>query len=532
MKKVVLVNPLIIQYSPKPYPPHNLLYLAAALVGRQDVSVEIVDYNVGDHVERFLRDSDVLFFGLGTQSGSQLRSAEAISRRIRNQANGVPIVWGGIHPTLAPAETIKEDYVDVVVRGEGELALNQLVDAYLRGQELEHVKGLMYKEPRSGKGLSRITDTGSADPVDLDNLQPLPFGLLDLAQYHTDILWGITSRSCPYRCNFCVAAALEERWHAMSPEKIVEYVSHGIEQLRPNGVYFMDYNFFFDESRVRRMAELFLEQDIELPWIAQITGSSASKLLPDTMEILRRSGCVTLVTGQDGAKTLMRKVRKPSTYEQILTAERRLDDHGIALARNFIVGHPGETRNDLLAVVRDIADNEREFDTWLNIYIFTLFPGTPITSQLRVGEHASLVPTTTRQWADVIFSDAARLGFHPAWYRDMVRTVFYVVRARYNQLPLPYDSGARGWHERLILFVLLLVARLRWRTKFFGLGYEWGWFDRWVSAKYRRFYGRCESEAPQVKPPPPPRDADVGTLRIGWSGLHAISRLRSSHSVE
>ena len=538
-KKVVLINPLIIHYTERPYIPHGLLYLAAAVQHRDDVTVEIVDYNVGDAVDRFFGDDGVLFYGVGTQSGSQLRSAELISRHIRDRAPGVPIVWGGIHPTLAPRETIREPYVDVVVKGEAEVTLNRLIDAYLGDGSLEGIDGLVYRA-RNGKGSlpilgAEVIERQKPAALDMNTLRPLPYHLVDVSHYKNDVLWMITSRACPFRCKFCVAAGVAEKWRAMSPEHIVHHLEHALRHVDARGVYFMDYNFFVDHGRVRRLAELLIEKDLGVPWLAQVTGSDASKLDLDLIRLLKRSGCITLTAGQDAAKSIMRQVRKPATHDQIQTAERVLAGEGIPFTRNFIIGHPGETERDLQDVIDDIDEIERTYGDFINLYVFTVFPGTPIVEDITAGKFAYDIPTTARDWSSVIFGDTDRLTFHTPAYRALVRTVYYTIRAlrRMTILPIlvdpehPGEARTFSAAERLFLAALRGSAYLRWRFKFFRFGVEWYLLHKLVQHKYDRFYEQCEEvvRRPPAGPRPliqpraaTPRQAAPARLQIGWSG--------------
>lgn len=546
MKKVVLINPLIIHFTERPYIPHGLLYLAAAVQERDDVLIEIVDYNVGDRVDRFFGDDDVIFYGVGTQSGSQLRSAELISRHLRKHAAGVPIVWGGIHPTLVPGQTIQEPYLDVVVKGEAEVTFNRLIDAYLGDGSLEGIDGLVYRRGARDAPLavigSEIAERPKPPALDMDQLRPLPYHLVDVSAYKNEVLWMITSRACPFRCKFCVAAGVAEKWRAMAPETIVLHLEHALRHVDPRGVYFMDYNFFVDHDRVRRLAELLIERQLGMPWLAQITGSDASKLDLETIRLLKRSGCITLTAGQDAAKSIMRQVRKPATHDQILTAEKVLANEGLPFTRNFIVGHPGETRRDLDDVIHDIDDIERSYGDFINLYVFTVFPGTPIVDDIVAGKFDYELPKTARDWSSVIFGDPTRLTFHPPEYRALVRTVYYTIRTlrRMTILPLlgdpadPREPREFSLAERLFLAFLRGSAAFRWRWKFFHGGFEWRLLHQLVQHKYNKFYQQCEDAVLKPRVPsraaehPRPRAAEPrraqDCLQIGWSGALPLSR--------
>jgi anaerobic magnesium-protoporphyrin IX monomethyl ester cyclase len=115
-KKVLLVFPG--KYNaPNPQVPLSLLHLAAYLK-QSDFDVNIFDMRTEKYNDSYL--SDPLFVGISSMSGHQIRYGLDFARKVRNTNFKTPIVWGGVHPTLLPEQTIANRLVDVVVRGEGE----------------------------------------------------------------------------------------------------------------------------------------------------------------------------------------------------------------------------------------------------------------------------------------------------------------------------------------------------------------------------------------------------------------------------
>ena len=78
-------------------------------------------------------------------SGLQIKYALEFARYVRAQNPSCPIVWGGVHPTLLPEQTASNDYVDIVVRGEGELIIKDLANALASNQPLDNVAGITYR---------------------------------------------------------------------------------------------------------------------------------------------------------------------------------------------------------------------------------------------------------------------------------------------------------------------------------------------------------------------------------------------------
>ena len=101
------------------YPPFGIMYVADALI-KAGFETRIF-HETEDYLDEFVREVErvrPLFVGFSTITGPQLRPVIAASKRVH--ALGIPVVWGGVHATIMPAECLREAYVDYVVVNEGE----------------------------------------------------------------------------------------------------------------------------------------------------------------------------------------------------------------------------------------------------------------------------------------------------------------------------------------------------------------------------------------------------------------------------
>jgi radical SAM superfamily enzyme YgiQ (UPF0313 family) len=217
--------------------------------------VEIID----QRVERGWRERlveairrDPVCVGVSTSTGPQLRYALEVSERVKSRGQ-VPVVWGGVHASLLPEETLRNRAVDYVVQGEGEGALLELVEALEGKRRIGAVPGLWYKER------GQILSTGLRDHVDLDTQPPLAYHLLDLSPYRRRIFGAerlsfFTSRGCPHGCRFCFNTTFNRRrWRAMSPAVAVDRLTDFVERQGLGGVVLYDSNFFADLDRGRNI---------------------------------------------------------------------------------------------------------------------------------------------------------------------------------------------------------------------------------------------------------------------------------------
>ncbi len=163
--------------SPNPQIPLSLLHLASFLLA-DGFSVRLLDLRLDSLAE--FKIGDPIFVGISSIHGSQIHYGLEFARKIRASDPTIPIVWGGVHPTLLPEQTASSALVDVVVRGEGESTIVDLARKLKARQPLDSVRGITYKEGE------KTRNTPDCEPIDLDTIPiELPFDLLLLDKYPT-----------------------------------------------------------------------------------------------------------------------------------------------------------------------------------------------------------------------------------------------------------------------------------------------------------------------------------------------------------
>ena len=124
-----------------PQVPLPLLYIASSLK-QEGFSVRILDMRLEDY--HHVHVGNPVFVGISCMSGLQIKYALEFAQFMRIQNPSCPIVWGGVHPTLLPEQTASNDFVDIVVRGEGELIVKDLAVALSLNRPLDDVAGITY----------------------------------------------------------------------------------------------------------------------------------------------------------------------------------------------------------------------------------------------------------------------------------------------------------------------------------------------------------------------------------------------------
>lgn len=317
------------------------------------------------------------------------------ARRIKERL-GVSTVFGNVHPTFHPKEVLAESCVDFVVRGEGEHTLLELVEALEGKRKLSEVLGLGYKEG----GEIRLN---GMRPL-IEDLDTLPFPDKDL--YYRSMPYldhGYTTmsgRGCPYRCTFCdnnTSAVLYrkevgvQKWtRRHSPEYVVNEILWAKERYGIKHVRFNDEDFSYGKRWIREFTKIYKEK-CGIPYFAWV--------YPNTIDdeiagLLAASGCDAVEMGiQSGAEHLRKEVLHRHTKDsQIVDSMRALRKAGIRATVDVIIGLPTETKEDLDATVRLLAEGR----PW-HIYAFWLryYPSTEILAIAK--ERKLLTPEQIRK---------------------------------------------------------------------------------------------------------------------------------------
>lgn len=142
--------------------PLSLIY-ASRIVEKNGFQVTIIDQRLHSDWRRLVKDElerKPILAGLSVMTGGPIQYALEASKFIKDNS-GIPVVWGGIHPTIAPDQTLENSFIDIVVRGDGEFTLHELADTLWHTGDISSIKGISFKRTErsytqeQGLGLTR-----------------------------------------------------------------------------------------------------------------------------------------------------------------------------------------------------------------------------------------------------------------------------------------------------------------------------------------------------------------------------------------
>lgn len=318
-------------------------------------------------------------FGVTSMTGPQILHAIRACKVVREQRPGLPIVWGGIHGSLLPEQTLRSGWADVVVIGEGEETFCQLVQTLAAKGSLAEVPGITYIED------GKLRATEPRPYVDLDKQAPLSYHLINMDHYRRR-LFGVdhvsfnSSRGCTFRCSFCWDPVLHGRkWRAMQPETVMEHLRRVIRDYGIRGFLFTDDHFFIDMDRARGILEEIVRSNLDISISKlQIRADTICRMDRDFLELLVKAKVRRFTVGvESGNQGLLEAMHKDITIEQVIEANRKLIPHPIVPVYLFMMGLPGETPEQFgesVALAVRLTDENPHAVKTFNIY--TPFPGT------------------------------------------------------------------------------------------------------------------------------------------------------------
>ncbi len=380
--KVVLVYPYFHPTKDNSifrFPPLGLGYIAGALKKR-DVEVELVDctfMQFREAVEKIkhAKPQIVGFYSMFSMKKTTLELASCL----RNEGlEDSLFVVGGPLPSWTP-ESFLETF-DVVAVGEGEQTMVELAECVGQGKELSGVKGLVFQEG------DRIVITGPREFI--QNLDSLPsptrelFDNVAYKKYYVDHFGYsttsmITSRGCPFSCDFCSRPIFGADMRIRSINNIVDEVEE-IASLGYDRVWFADDCFTLNRIHLLDVCGEIVRRGVKVGWECL---SRVDTMDAEVAEGMKRAGCIGVFfgieSGNDSVLGLMNKRISTAQAEKAVIAAKAA---GLKVGAFFIVGYPGESNKTVLDTVRFASGLP------LDYLSFTLpypIPGTPLYERVK-----------------------------------------------------------------------------------------------------------------------------------------------------
>jgi anaerobic magnesium-protoporphyrin IX monomethyl ester cyclase len=379
MTNVVLLYPYLqpsLERSIFRFPPLGLGYLAAYL-REHGISVDLIDCTFlsrEEALEKVRRSNPRIIgiYSMFSMKGKAIEFADLLRRDCDL------LVAGGPLPTLNPQVFLQ--HFDTVVIGEGERTMYEIVRATEGDADLSGVKGIAFKNG------NETTFTPGRELI--RDLDIIPFPSRELfdnqsyknyysRRYGYSVTSMITSRGCPFKCDFCSRPVFGDQVRTRSAENIVDEMET-VLTLGYDRIWFTDDCFTLNRRRIFGICNEIIQRGIKIDWECL---SRVDTINREALRRMRQAGCKRVFFGiESGNDSVLALMKKRATVKEAREAVQMGKTAGLEVGAFFIVGYPGETDKTILDTVRFASQLP------LDYLSFTLpypIPGTPLYERIK-----------------------------------------------------------------------------------------------------------------------------------------------------
>lgn len=340
----------------RPYPPLGLLYISAYLK-RQGIDVAVYDATFAEAsaFAPYLQAHRPRVVGIYVTMVTRRNALQMVKEA---RAIGARVIVGGPEPAHH-ADRFLESGVDVVVVGEGEEALAELLPLLAEGRtDLHAVRGIVFRDASGA-----VVHTEARPRIQDINTLPWPDrGAIDLHQYlqtwkthhGRSSISLITARGCPFTCSWCSHAVYGHTHRRRKPEDVVAEIKHLVETYQPDQLWIADDVFTVSPAWSFRWAELMKAEGLKVPYECI---SRADRFSPELATCLAETGCRRVWFGSEsGNQEVLDEMSRGVTLEEIRQATRWGQSQGIEVGLFVMVGFGDETPAQVEDTIRHLKE--------------------------------------------------------------------------------------------------------------------------------------------------------------------------------
>jgi anaerobic magnesium-protoporphyrin IX monomethyl ester cyclase len=431
MRVAIIAPPYPLEEAPAP--PLGVTYVAAAFE-QAGAEVQIFDYIVSGYTPEKLKARLDAFrphvVGSTSVTLNFPGAAEIVCTAKRHRPS-LTTMMGGPHVSFDAGPTLTAyPGIDLIVRGEGERTIAELMAAGMSRSEWENIRGVAF---RNDSGI--VVTEPQPFIEDLDTL-PLPARhLLPLSRYQAlgYPISIITSRGCPYSCIFClgrrmVGKHVRLRSATLVVDEIEQILSYGIDRINV-----ADDLFVSRSGRVREVCGEILRRGLRFAWSAFARVNTVDR---ETLKLMREAGCDSVSFGvETGNRELLRVIQKGITREQVREAVSLCKETGIIAHTSFVVGLPGETSDTL----QETSEFAASLGSLYGYHFLTPFPGTTVREEVEKYDLEILSDDWTRYDANSAIVRTSKLA---------PEEIERFVSSFESEIDSVWQEMVRGFHEK------------------------------------------------------------------------------------
>ena len=353
--------------------PIGIGYLSAYLA-KNNCSVKIIDEEITPLTDVLLDEctqglAGPYIFGISSLTAGIARSHK-LAAMIKQRYPDSKIVMGNIHPSVLPEEVLKDQNMDIIVRGEAEEVLTELYKRIKNNENYDDMRGLSVR--KNGE----IIHNESAPLPDLQKVPKFPYHLFEKHSDRYDLGFVASSRGCPFDCIFCSQRSISGRKYRFFPsELVIQSMEELILEYNKTYITFVDDSFLIKRDRVFELCEMMKQKGFhkKAMFDCQARGDSVDEKI---ILALKGAGFRTLHFGiETASERLMKLINKRETVAQVVEAVKLAKSLGMMVSGTFILGLPTETRAERKAAYCLAKELSLDYVRFNNA---TPYPGTKL----------------------------------------------------------------------------------------------------------------------------------------------------------
>lgn len=469
MADILLANSYFLRHDPKEYRNMNLyaplgtLYAAGYMKSKgydaalfdtmlaeseEDLKKELIK-----HKPKIFVVYDDVFNYLTKMCLTRMREASFRMSEIAKEYGCKVIVSGS--DSADHIEKYIDHKADFVICGEGEVTLGEITDFLLKDKntisktDIKDIEGLAFNENGS------IFRTQRRQVIkDLDTLPFAAWELVDADRYRE--LWMehhgyfsmnmVTTRGCPFHCNWCAKPIYGQVYNSRSPENLVAEMKMLKEKYAPDHIWFCDDIFGLKPGWVTKFDETVNRENVKIPF--KCLSRVDLLLKEDNISHLAGAGCESIWVGaESGSQKILDAMDKGTTIEEIYEATKLLKKHNIKTCFFLQFGYSGETKKEInmtIKMVRDLMPDD------IGISVSYPLPGT------KFYDRVSSQMSDKKNWVD---SGDFEMMFDGEYSSRFYRILHKRVHKEYRTLQILKEP-----YKRIKSF---------WKLPFYALGWMW-----------------------------------------------------------
>ncbi len=303
------------------------------------------------------------------------------------------LVAGGPLPTCDPLPFMEN--FDIVVRGEGEHTMRELLTSYEKGLDFGSIPGIVYRTKSFTMARGEGDIAFSADRPFENDLNVIPSPARELLPNHRYIQYGkkkygysittiMSTRGCPFHCEFCSNVVFGGSYRERSPKYVVDEIEEALD-LGYDRISFADDVFTLNQRRVIGICEEIVYRGLQFQWECLGRVDAMHESIAQTM---KKAGCTRIYFGiESGNDQILKLMEKKITTQQARSAVEVAHQAGLEVGAFFILFYPGETNETVLNTLRFAASLPLDY---LGLSMPYPLPGTALYE--RIKDHM------TREW--------------------------------------------------------------------------------------------------------------------------------------